>query len=74
MSAPYPPIPHPKTGKPTRREFLGMYLYEKPKDTVDKLHNIETKELAKQIRQTRENNLNKPEIYDQIKKWILIVT
>ena len=21
----YPPIPHPKTGKPTRREFLGLY-------------------------------------------------
>lgn len=27
----YPPIPHPKTGKPTRREFLGMYIFEKPK-------------------------------------------
>lgn len=64
----YPPIPHPKTGKPTRREFLGMYLYIKPKDIVDKLHNKETKELAKQIRQIRENNLNKPEIYHEYEK------
>jgi len=24
----YPPIPHPETGKPTRREFLGLYIYE----------------------------------------------
>lgn len=23
----YPAIPHPETGKPTRREFLGLYLY-----------------------------------------------
>jgi len=23
----YPPIPHPKTGELTRREFLGMYLF-----------------------------------------------
>ena len=28
----YPPIPHPETGEPTRREFLGMYIFEKPKN------------------------------------------
>jgi len=67
----YPPIPHPKTGKLTRREFLRMYLYVKPKDPVDQLHNIETKKLAKQIRQTRENNLNKPEIYNEHEKQLL---
>lgn len=22
----YPAIPHPKTGEPTRREFLGLYI------------------------------------------------
>ena len=32
----YPPIPHPKTGKPTRREFLGLYILEKPKNPIDK--------------------------------------
>lgn len=35
----YPPIPHPKTGKPTRREFLGYYLFDNPKDPIDKVHN-----------------------------------
>mgnify|MGYP002225647510 CR=1 FL=1 len=23
----YPPVRHPKTGKPTRREYLGIYIY-----------------------------------------------
>ena len=26
----YPPIRHPKTGKPTRREYLGIYIYANP--------------------------------------------
>jgi len=59
----YPAIPHPETGKPTRREFLGMYLHEKTKNPLDKLHNKETLQTAEQIRQKRENYLNKPEIY-----------
>jgi len=24
----YPPIPHPETGEPTRREYLGLYIYD----------------------------------------------
>ena len=32
----YPPISHPETGKPTRREFLGLYTFEKPKTSTDK--------------------------------------
>lgn len=59
----YPAIPHPKTGEPTRREFLGLYLFEKAKNPIDKQHNKETLQLAEQIRQKRENHLNKPEIY-----------
>jgi hypothetical protein len=59
----YPAIPHPETGKPTRREFLGLYIFEKPKTPMDKQHNKETLRLAEQIRQKRENYLNKPEIY-----------
>ena len=31
----YPAIPHPETGEPTRREFLGLYLFEKPKTSMD---------------------------------------
>lgn len=64
----YPPIPHPKTGKPTRREFLGLYIYEKPKTPIDKQHNTETLKIGESIRQKRENFLNKPEIYSQYEK------
>ena len=64
----YPPIPHPKTGEPTRREFLGMYLFDKAKNPVDKQSNKETLQIAEQIRQKRENYLNKPEIYTGYEK------
>ena len=59
----YPAIPHPETGEPTRREFLGLYLFDSPKNPIDKQHNKETLQLAEQIRQKKENHLNKPEIY-----------
>lgn len=29
----YPAIRHPKTGKPTRREFLGIYIYTHPTES-----------------------------------------
>lgn len=64
----YPPIPHPETGEPTRREFLGLYIYEKPKTPIDKQHNTETLKIGESIRQKRENFLNKPEIYSQYEK------
>ena len=64
----YPAIPHPETGEPTRREFLGMYILEKPKSPVDKQHNTDTLKIAESIRQKRENFLNKPEIYSQYEK------
>jgi len=59
----YPEIPHPETGEPTRRDFLKLYLFDKAKSPIDKQHNKETLQLAEQIRQKRENHLNKPEIY-----------
>jgi integrase len=59
----YPPINDSNTGKPTRREFLGFFLYDEPKDPTDKLHNKETLQTAKQIQQKRENEINKPEVY-----------
>ena len=64
----YPAIPHPETGEPTRREFLKMYLFDKAKNPIDKQHNKETLQLAEQIRQKRENHLNKPEIYTGYEK------
>ena len=67
----YPAIINPETGEPTRREFLGLYINkykdEKGKqirlNIIDKKHNTETIEIAEQIRQKRENRINKPEIY-----------
>lgn len=45
----YPPITHPQTGKPTRREFLGLYLFDKPRTELDRKHNKETKLLGQNI-------------------------
>jgi hypothetical protein len=64
----YPAIPHPESGEPTRREFLKMYLFDKPKNFIDKQHNNETVQIAEQIRQKRENQINKPEIYTGYEK------
>lgn len=64
----YPPIPDPKTGEPTRREFLKLHIFDKPKSPIDKIHNKETIQIAEQIRQKRENLINKPEIYTGYEK------
>jgi integrase len=64
----YPAISHPETGKPTRREFLGLYIFDKIKNPIDIQHKKETLQLAEQIRQKRENHLNKPEIYTGYEK------
>ena len=91
----YPPLPHPITGKLTRREFLNMFIYDEIKrveekyhdgqgkeqkrfvtvkgkkgdpikirlDENQKKHNFEIWTRAEQIRNKRENEINKPEIY-----------
>jgi integrase len=64
----YPAIPHPETGEPTRREFLGLYLFDSEKNPIDKQGNKEILQRAEQIRQKRENYLNKPEIYTGFEK------
>lgn len=64
----YPAIFNHKTGKTTRREFLGLYIFEKTKNPFDKKHNTETIRIAENIRQKRENALNKPEIYNDFEK------
>ncbi|HVB02977.1 MAG TPA: site-specific integrase [Chitinophagaceae bacterium] len=64
----YPPILHAEGGVPTRREFLGLYLYDKPKTSIDKQHNKETLQIAGQIRQKRDIHINKPEIYTGFEK------
>ena len=64
----YPAIENPKTGELTRREFLGLYLFEKPKNPIDKQHNKDTQMVAEHIRQKRDSELNKPEIYSGYEK------
>jgi hypothetical protein len=67
----YPAIVNPKTGLPSRREFLGMYLTDLKKNPMDKEYNQKTLELANSIRQKKENELNKPEIYTEFEKGLL---
>jgi integrase len=55
----YPPIIDKKTGKSTRREFLRMYIFEKPRNPVDKQHNKEVKVLAENIRAQRQIDIQK---------------
>ena len=93
----YPAIPHPETGKKTRRQFLQMYLFIdkkeikkeldtkkrageytdsinqlykslQPLDPFQKQNNIESLKLAESIRLKKENELNKPEIYNEYEK------
>lgn len=45
----YPAIVHPETGKDTRRDFLGLYLFDKPRTELDRQHNKETRLLAQNI-------------------------
>lgn len=48
----YPPIIN-SDGKRTRREFLGMYIYEKPKNAQQRKENQEQIQIASQIRDQR---------------------
>lgn len=50
----YPPIPHPETGKPTRREYLRLEVLERPRTEMDKTLNKEARALAETIRATRQ--------------------
>jgi hypothetical protein len=67
----YPQIINPFTGKNTRREFLKIYILDKPSNYNEKLNNSETLLIAEQIRHRRENELNKPEVYGEFEKEIL---
>lgn len=45
----YPAIINPKSGEATRREFLGLYIYDKPRTELERQHNKETKLLGQNI-------------------------
>ena len=68
----YPAVYNHKKGKETRREFLGMYVYDKPKNHTEKNHNRDKRLIAQGIRQIKENELNKPEIYSDYEKEKLL--
>ncbi len=50
----YPAVISPYSGKETRREHLGLYIYEKPKGEIEKQHNKETRALGERIRARRQ--------------------
>lgn len=69
----YPAVINPENGELTRREYLGMYIFDNTRNPLDKIHNTDTLNTAEQIRQKKESEFNKPEIYstleqEQIKK------
>jgi integrase len=69
----YPAIQNPVNGEQTRREYLGLYIFNKPRNPFDISHNKETLKMAEMKRLQRYNELNKPEVYntfelDQLKK------
>ena len=78
----YPAIINPETGKPTRREYLGMYVNPLKKRTgeyqtnADGSHKYnptdnETIRLAEIIRNNRQNELDKAEIYTESEAELL---
>ncbi|MCW5961035.1 MAG: site-specific integrase [Pyrinomonadaceae bacterium] len=50
----YPPIVNPDTRRPTRREHLKLYIYDRPKTEIQKEHNKESKMLGESIRSQRQ--------------------
>lgn len=53
----YPPIRNPITMKMSRREFLGIYIYQKPKTEIEKEYNREILKKAEGIRAIRVQSL-----------------
>lgn len=67
----YPEVIDFQKGKKTRREFLRRYIFEKPKNILEREQNKESLLFAEQIRASRENYYNKPEIYSEQEKEVL---
>src|SRR5690554_4425043 len=59
----YPPITNLETGKRTRREFLRLYIFDKPRTPQEREKNRQNLHIAESIRLKRMNELSKPEIY-----------
>lgn len=50
----YPPILNPYNGKLQRKEYLKLYLFDKPSHEAERLHNKETENLVEFIRAGRQ--------------------
>lgn len=64
----YPPILNPKTGKLTRRRYLKLYLYDKPKDKAEKNHNKEITDKATIIRIDTEKGILEQDTNNKLQK------
>lgn len=53
----WPPIRNPRTMKLTRREFLGFYIYEEPKNRMQQEYNDEILNHAEMIRCRRQESV-----------------
>lgn len=50
----YPPIPNPDTGKLQRKYYLKIYVYDKPKNQLERDYNKETWNLGEHVRAKRQ--------------------
>lgn len=64
----YPPVWDENLNDFSRREFLKLYVYQKPADQYQKLANTENLHAAEMIRARRQNEINKSEIYSAFEK------
>ncbi|ABQ05727.1 phage integrase family protein [Flavobacterium johnsoniae UW101] len=64
----YPPIQNAETNELTRREFLKLYLFDKPKDQLEKIANTESLQTAQLIQIRRQNELRKDDVYNEFEK------
>lgn len=64
----YPPIINSETGTETRREFLKLYIYTKPRNPIEKLENDENFKTAELIKIKRQTELSKDSIYSEFEK------
>lgn len=63
-----PAIIDPATGKPTRREFPGLSIYERPRNERETAHNKTAREAAEKIRAIRQLQIIKGEYGKSLEK------
>lgn len=59
----YPPYFNEESGEYSRREFLKLYLFAKPKNVIEKMNNAECQKTAELICIRRQNEMAKNDIY-----------